>query len=65
MIISGANTKINIRELKKYSKYMGGFSSSDSKIKWFWKIVEEMTDDEQSKLLKFTTSCPREPLMGF
>jgi ubiquitin-protein ligase E3 C len=66
MLISGASKKINVASLKKYTKYMGGFSSSDSKIKMFWKIVEtEMSEDDQSKLLKFVTSCPREPLMGF
>jgi len=50
----------------KYTKYIGGFSASDSKIKMFWKLVEsDMSPDEQSKLLKFVTSCPRQPLMGF
>ncbi len=45
---------------------MGGYSASDSRVKMFWKMVEiEFTDEEQSKLLKFVTSCPRQPLMGF
>lgn len=59
MLISGSSQKMNISELKKYTKYIG-YGSSDSKIKMFWKIVEqEMSDDDQSKLLKFVTSCPR------
>lgn len=66
MLISGAQLKLNVAELKKYTKYMGGFSGSDSKIKMFWNIVEkEMNEEEQGKLLKFVTSCPRPPLMGF
>lgn len=45
---------------------MGGYSSSDSKVKMFWKIVEtEMNEDDRCKLLKFVTSCQRQPLMGF
>lgn len=40
MLVSGAQSKINVKELMKYTKYMGGFSSYDSKIKMFWKIVE-------------------------
>jgi ubiquitin-protein ligase E3 C len=32
----------------------------------FWNIVEkELTDDDKGKLLKFVTSCQRQPLMGF
>ena len=66
MLISGAQQKINVGELKKYTKYLGGFSSSSSTIKTFWTMVEkELNEDEQGKLLKFVTSCPRPPLMGF
>lgn len=51
---------MNVVDLKKYTKYIGGFSSGDSKIKMFWNIVEkELTEEEQGKLLKFVTSCPR------
>lgn len=66
MLVSGSQTSINVADLKKYTKYMGGYSSYDPKVRMFWKIVEsEFTDDEQSKLLKFVTSCSRQPLMGF
>ena len=35
-------------------------------MKMFWTIVEkEFDEEEQGKLLKFVTSCPRQPLMGF
>jgi ubiquitin-protein ligase E3 C len=54
MLISGA------------AQYIGGFSSSDSRIKMFWSIVEKDLDEaDQGRLLKFVTSCPRPPLMGF
>ncbi len=66
MIISGASISLNVKDLMKYTKYMGGYGASDSRIKMFWKIVEQdFSDDEKSKLLKFVTSCPRQPLMGF
>lgn len=66
MLISGAQQRLNVADLKKYTKYIGGFSSSSSVIKNFWAIVDkEFSDDEQAKLLKFVTSCPRQPLMGF
>ena len=44
----------------KFTKYMGGYSASDSRVKMFWKIFDtEFNDDEKSKMLKFVTSCPR------
>eukprot|EP00349_Pseudokeronopsis_sp_Brazil_P010163 CAMPEP_0202980266 /NCGR_PEP_ID=MMETSP1396-20130829/86219_1 /ASSEMBLY_ACC=CAM_ASM_000872 /TAXON_ID= /ORGANISM="Pseudokeronopsis sp., Strain Brazil" /LENGTH=110 /DNA_ID=CAMNT_0049720123 /DNA_START=767 /DNA_END=1096 /DNA_ORIENTATION=- len=66
MLISGKQQSIDVKDLQKYTKYMGGYSSWDSKIKMFWKVVEtEFSDDDRSKLLKFVTSCQRQPLMGF
>jgi ubiquitin-protein ligase E3 C len=55
-----------MNELKKYTKYIGGFSGSSSVIKTFWTLLEkDFSEDEQGKMLKFVTSCPRPPLMGF
>ena len=66
MLMSGAAKGIDIKDLMKHSLYKNGFSSSTKQVKWFWKLVEKgMSDDDRSKLLKFVTSCPRSPLMGF
>ena len=66
MLISGAAKRIDVADLKKYTKYIGGYDSSSSVVKWFWKFVEkDMTDHDHSKLLMFVTSCPRSPLLGF
>lgn len=56
---------MDVKDLIKNTLYIGGYGSGSSVIKWFWKIVEKMTDDEHSKLLMFVTSCPRSPLLGF
>ena len=47
--------------LKEAMQYAGGFHPSQAVIQWFWEIVEEMTTDQQRKLLKFMTSCSRQP----
>ena len=65
MMISGQQRRMNVKDLMKNTNYIGGFSNTSSVIKWFWKIVEKMTDTEHSKLLMFFTSCPRSPLLGF
>ena len=60
MLISGSQISINVKDLMKFTKYMGGYSASDSRVKMFWKIFDtEFNDDEKSKMLKFVTSCPR------
>ena len=57
---------MDVKDLAKNTLYKNGFSGSTKQVKWFWKLVEkEMNDDDRSKMLKFVTSCPRPPLMGF
>jgi hypothetical protein len=34
-------------------------------IKWFWKIIDELTDDERRKFLQFCTGTSRVPVEGF
>ena len=66
MLLSGAQKSMDVKDLVKHSQYKNGFSSSSKQVKWFWKLVEkDMNDDDRSKMLKFVTSCPRPPLMGF
>ncbi|CDR40473.1 CYFA0S05e00936g1_1 [Cyberlindnera fabianii] len=63
ILISG-ETDINITDLKTHTVY-GGFSEQDKTITDFWEVVEEMTNEEKSLLVKFATSVPRAPLLGF
>lgn len=66
MLLSGASKSMDIKDLITHCKYGNGLSSSSKVVKWFWKVVgKDMNDDDRSKLLKFVTSCPRPPLMGF
>ena len=66
MLMSGAQKSMDIEDLMKHTLYKNGYSSSSKQVKWFWKLVKDkMNDDDRSKLLKFVTSCPRSPLMGF
>jgi hypothetical protein len=65
VIISGSQHKIDIDDLQAYTSYAGGYHSLDMNIMRFWKIVKEMSTEEQSLLLKFVTACPRAPSLGF
>lgn len=63
-IISGTAKGIDIKDLMVHTEY-DGYSSGESYIKDFWKIILSLRSEEQSKFLKFVTSCERAPLSGF
>jgi len=46
-------------------QYAAGYHPTQQIVQWFWEIVVEMSAQEQRKLLKFMTSCSRQPLLGF
>lgn len=64
-LISGAQTPIDLEDLKAHVNYSGGYSPTHPTIEVFWKVVEEFSETERRKLLKFVTSCSRPPLLGF
>jgi len=63
MLISGEKD-VNIEDLKENVEY-GGFRQNDETIIDFWDVVEEMSSAERFQLVKFVTSVPRAPLLGF
>ncbi|XP_044151489.1 LOW QUALITY PROTEIN: ubiquitin-protein ligase E3C-like [Bufo gargarizans] len=65
VLISGAQVPICLDDLKSFTNYSGGYSADHPVIKVFWRVVENFTDEEKRKLLKFVTSCSRPPLLGF
>ncbi|PXF46189.1 E3 ubiquitin-protein ligase UPL6 [Gracilariopsis chorda] len=65
LLISGKKGKIDLEDLRNHTNYSGGYSEETPVIKWFWRVMEELNPDEQSKMLQFVTSSPRAPLLGF
>ena len=65
IVISGAQTEISIADLKRNTRYAGGYLSVDRHISRFWSVFEELSGEDQSLLLKFVTSCERAPSLGF
>jgi hypothetical protein len=43
-----------VRDWRAHTNYLG-FVESDSTIQWFWQLVETLTQEEKSLLLKFAT----------
>lgn len=65
LLISGKPGKIDLDDLRRNTKYSGGYTEDTNVIKWFWQAMSELGAEEQSKMLQFVTSSPRAPLLGF
>lgn len=65
-LISGDNTPIDLQDLRRHTKYFGGFHNNHRVVCWLWDILEKDFNTEEHKLfLKFVTSCSKPPLLGF
>ena len=65
-LISGDNNPIDLNDLKKHTKYYGGFHGNHRVIAWLWEILQnDFSSQEHHMFLKFVTSCSKPPLLGF
>ena len=69
-LVGGAPAPINVTDLRRNTVYGGIYEIGDDgqehpSVQIFWGVMEELDDDERRKVLKFVTSTPRAPLLGF
>lgn len=64
LLLSGLS-EINVDDWRRNTRYSGGFSEDSKVIKWFWKCVSEMKNEDRVLLLQFSTGCSRVPHRGF
>ncbi|OQU96181.1 HECT-domain-containing protein isoform 1 [Cladophialophora immunda] len=69
-LVGGDNTELDIADLRRNTQYGGVYSIGDDgrehpTIQLFWKVLQDMSDEDRRKVLKFVTSTPRAPLLGF
>jgi ubiquitin-protein ligase E3 C len=69
-LVSGESGDIDVADLRRNTLYGGVYTIGDDKeehptIQLFWQVLEEMTNEERRKVLRFVTSTPRAPLLGF
>jgi len=69
-LVGGDNSEVDIVDLRRNTQYGGLYVIGDDglehpTIAMFWKVLKEMKDDDRRKVLKFVTSTPRAPLLGF
>ncbi|KAJ8437206.1 hypothetical protein Cgig2_007556 [Carnegiea gigantea] len=64
-LLSGGNHDIDVDDLRKNTRYTGGYSEGSRTVKLFWEVMAAFEPRERCALLKFVTSCSRAPLLGF
>ena len=69
-LVSGDRGEIDVEDLRRNTLYGGLYAIGDDNqehptVKLFWKVMNKMSNEERMKVLKFVTSTPRAPLLGF
>lgn len=69
-LVGGDAGDIDVGDLRRNTIYSGVYVIGDDNkehptIKLFWQVMEAMNNAERAKVLKFVTSTPRAPLLGF
>lgn len=64
MLISGGTSSVDVQDWRENVVY-GTYFPDDPTVLLFWEVIEEMTQEERCKVLKFVTSVSRAPLLGF
>jgi len=69
-LIGGGSSQIDVSDLRRNTQYGGVYVKGDDNeehptVKMFWKVMEEFSDQDRRKLLKYVTSTPRAPILGF
>jgi E3 ubiquitin-protein ligase HUWE1 len=63
LLISGL-PEIDIDDLKRNTEYQGYVETSPV-VRWFWKCISEMTQEQKAWFLQFVTGTSQVPLEGF
>lgn len=54
--------KVNVQLLKKHTKYAGDLTEESPTIKYFWEMMEQITQEERLKIIRFCWGQERLPL---
>ena len=69
-LLSGTSSSLDLADLRAHTEYGGlyyrGTERADHPtIELFWRVLAGLSDGEQRAVLRFVTSTPRAPLLGF
>lgn len=69
-LIGGDSSEIDVDDLRRNTQYSGIYQIGDDglehpTVQSFWRVMKELDDSDRRKVLKYVTSTPRAPLLGF
>ncbi|KAL7899669.1 hypothetical protein HDV64DRAFT_246883 [Trichoderma sp. TUCIM 5745] len=69
-LVGGDSMEIDVEDLRRNTVYSGLYEVGDGSedhptIKMFWNVMNGFTDAQRRDVLKYVTSTPRAPLLGF
>ena len=65
VVISGSVQGVSLEDLRSNTRYAGGYFPGDRTMANFWVVLEELSEQDRAKLVRFVTSCERPPSLGF
>ncbi|CAH8435888.1 unnamed protein product [Dicrocoelium dendriticum] len=65
ILISGANTVIDIDDLEKHTVYPNDASEHKETLEYFWTVLRSLSESDKRLFLRFVTACSRPPMFGF
>ncbi|EXJ82530.1 hypothetical protein A1O3_06343 [Capronia epimyces CBS 606.96] len=69
-LVGGDNSELDVDDLRRNTQYGGVYTIGDDgrehpTVQLFWQAMQECSDEDRRKVLKFVTSSSRAPLLGF
>jgi ubiquitin-protein ligase E3 C len=69
-LVGGDASEIDVEDLRRNTLYGGVYQIGDdgeehATVKMFWQVLKNLDDSDRRKVLKYVTSTPRAPLLGF
>jgi ubiquitin-protein ligase E3 C len=69
-LVGGDSSEIDVEDLRRHTIYSGVYAIGDDgqehpTIKLFWEVMHGLEDKQRRDVLKYVTSTPRAPLLGF
>lgn len=69
-LVSGDADDIDVSDLRRNTLYGGVYAIGDDgqehpTVQLFWEVMETLPNEDRQQVLRFVTSTPRAPLLGF
>lgn len=69
-LVGGDSSEIDVEDLRHNTIYSGLYAIGDDgmehpTVQMFWQVMHSLQDEERREVLKYVTSTPRAPLLGF